>query len=143
MLENGKRVEAEGEEVSLRRRTPIQRSRAIRANKNLRASEREQARAWRDAVMRSTGGLSIISGLPAEEAHHVIPKGVLRRRGLSAHVWDARNGVPLTRREHERHTTRVEPLLLSILPAAAFDFATQHGLEWHVKKHYPTAEVTE
>ena len=121
------------------RRSPIKRSRALR-HRYRKPSEKERARAWRDAVMRSTGGLSVVSGETAHECHHVIAKGFLRQRGLSEHVWDARNGVPLTRREHARHTSRLESIPLGCLPEQVFDFAAAHGLEWYLEKNYATAE---
>lgn len=86
--------------------------------------------------MASTGGRCAVSGAWADDAHHVIPKQSLKRRNLHAHLWDARNGIPLARRVHERHTTAVERIERSALPPAAEEFAAELGLSHLLERYY-------
>lgn len=87
--------------------------------------------------MAASGGRSVLSGEPADECHHVVAKGWLRRNGFAAHVWDPRNGVALTSAEHTAHTSRLRPLPRVALPAQVFDFARELGIEHYLDRHYP------
>jgi 5-methylcytosine-specific restriction endonuclease McrA len=72
------------------------------------------------------------------EAHHVLEKSGLRRAGHGPEVvWDLRNGMPLCRRCHERHTSRVEPVRRRRVPRSAWRFAAQHNLTWLLEQRYP------
>lgn len=84
------------------------------------------------------------------QAHHVIPQQTLRRKardlGLDedALVWDARVGVRLSKRRHERHHSAVEPLRWNELPADRQYFlkmfAIKYGLEDWLARHVPGFE---
>ncbi len=87
--------------------------------------------------MNSTEGRCAISGDWAQDAHHIIPQQSLKWRNLHAHLWDARNGIPLSRRVHERHTTAVERIRRDQLPEAAHEFAAELGLEHLIDRYYP------
>lgn len=74
------------------------------------------------------------------EAHHAIPKRILKRiarsRGLKdgspgwlAIVYDARVGVALPPRVHERHTTHVARIPLEHLPVRVCAAAVGYGRE--------------
>jgi hypothetical protein len=65
---------------------------------------------WRAAVFAAAHGRCIISGTrardlddPRFQAHHILPKRVLRVRGLLSYVWDARNGLWLRADVHAAH----------------------------------------
>lgn len=118
------------------KRSPLHRKTPLRPSRKRKPSERERSGAWRDAVMRASDGLSVLSGEPADECHHAVAKSYLRRHGLGAHVWDPRNGVALTTLEHARHTNRFEVLPLSVLPATVFEFVQQFGFGDYLERHY-------
>jgi hypothetical protein len=81
-------------------------------------------------------------GLPAGvDGHHAIPGRLLRALGLHDYLSDTRNRVPLTRRRHERHESRVEPLTREELPDSVWEFADELGLRWYLEKHYPSREA--
>lgn len=66
------------------------------------------------------------------QGHHVIPKQVLKRTGLSAFLWDVRNGIGLCAYHHERHERQREPVPFDLLPAAAFEFADEIDMRHHL-----------
>lgn len=62
---------------------------------------------WRIACMTDADGRCAVTGHvaqhhddPSFEIHHVIPKGLLRQRGLGAWVWDQRIGLVLREYVH-------------------------------------------
>lgn len=112
------------------KRTPIKPGR--RASRSLQ--ERRRAAAWWDAAMKSTEGRCVVTGRYAEEIHHAIPRQSLRHRGLD--IWDPRNGVPVTRRTHERHTTAVERIPRECLPASVEEYASEIGLTHLLDRYY-------
>ena len=105
-------------------------------------SQRERASAWRSAVMRASDGRCVVTGKNAGAAHHVIPKHLLKKHDLHAHLWDARNGIAVTTRVHDRHHAGLELIPASCLPASVYEFAAEHGLIWFLEKHYATEEVS-
>lgn len=70
-------------------------------------------------------------------AHHIVSQQQLRKQGLSP--WgDARNGVLVTARRHERHHARVEPIHRSELPDEIYAFLTDYPkLQPWFDKTYP------
>ena len=60
------------------------------------------------------------------DAHHLVPARYLRRRGLQAHLWDARNRLWAGRDCcHTAHETRRRPIPRAFLPRAAERFAAE------------------
>jgi hypothetical protein len=114
------------------KRTPLKRSRPRRNGDKVAAQK------WWDAVQAKTGGRCWVNpNVAASDSHHVIEKQTLKRRNLDHAVWDPRNGIPLSRRVHERHSTAVERIPRSVLPAEAFEFAAEFGLMDVLERRYP------
>jgi hypothetical protein len=67
------------------------------------------------------------------EAHHVVPKQTLKQEiDNERHVdvlYDPRNGLALCAICHERHTNASDRVPRSLVPAAAWGFAAEHGFE--------------
>lgn len=95
---------------------------------------KEQRAAWYAAVMAKK--LSVIytadeySQIVAGEkvqlhAHHICSQQLLRRHGIDP--WaDPRNGCPVTKRRHERHHNRTEPIQRSELPLEFWAFLAEY-----------------
>lgn len=105
------------------------------------AEEMVASAAWHLEVMRASDGRCVVTGEKAEECHHVLSQMALKKRGLHAHLWDARNGIALTTRIHARHTTRIAPIPLDLLPKPALEFARELGLEHLIERAYPEQEL--
>jgi hypothetical protein len=119
-----KRIKPPARKAAIKR-TPMKRHRA-----RVEPGKGEAARAFKIAVC---GALD--SPL---EAHHCVPAQNLRRiarsRGLTgpsmwAMVYDPRIAIPLTHREHERHTNRVAVIPAEQLPASVREAAAEYGPE--------------
>lgn len=108
---------------------------------------------WRREVFRVSAGKCIVSGTrarnaddPRFHAHHILAADQLRKRGLHAFVWDARNGLWIAEQPHMahehaggRHRIRREQL-----PASVWLFAGEldvlAGTEWataKLEREYP------
>ena len=75
--------------------------------------------------------------------HHVVPKRLLRDRGLYDRVWDPRNGMLLTPGEHDEHERRRRPIPYDRLSASAIEFANELG-DWavaYLEKTYPSRRL--
>lgn len=112
---------------------------------------------WRREVWRLDGGRSVLSGERVDQeasswvwqAHHGVPKRVLRDRGLFHVVYDPRNGMVLLAREHGRHEHRwvdgaghshVVPW--EKVPARVKAFARELG-QWaedELRRNHPSAD---
>lgn len=105
----------------------------LRTRREVRAAEGPLDPAtWRKCVHDASAGRCIITGTRADghddphfEAHHPLPKRELRARGLHGHVWDARNGVWLVERVHERHESGTARIPRERLPVAVWEFAAE------------------
>jgi hypothetical protein len=64
------------------------------------------------------------------DAHHVISQDKLKRWGLHARLWDARNGIALCRLHHARHELAYQRVPRRLLPRAAWQFAAEIGAEF-------------
>lgn len=71
------------------------------------------------------------------EAHHVLPRRHLARQFPFDVVWDVRNALGLCRFHHGRHEKAFQRVPSSLVPAAAREFAVEHGLEWDMDLEYP------
>lgn len=138
--------------------TPIPKpTRAVKDKQPLRAkpksarsqSEAEQSRAWHAAVLAKRNSViwtaedyPVIAagGKPPVVAHHVVSQQCLRKHGIAPFA-DARNGVPLSKRRHERHHSRIEPLRLDELPDEIHGFLTDHPklLPWFERTYKPVS----
>ena len=103
---------------------------------------RERALGFRSGVLAK--GRCVVTGDVADEAHHVIPKGKLKKiasalddTALDELLYDVRNGVPLTERAHRRHTLAVERVPFEALPPEVHEFAAELELEWYIERFYP------
>jgi hypothetical protein len=128
----------------------VKRGGAIKRKAKRRTPEEiAESLAWHMEVMRQTGDiLTAGDTYPLVlHAHHIIPQQTLRRRAREIGVregellWDARNGVPMSPRRHERHHTGLEPLRWDELPERrryyAQMFAVSYGLEPWLERHMP------
>lgn len=79
--------------------------------------------------------------LRRREAHHVVPAQTLRREHLDAHLYDERNGLSLCQYHHQRHENGTQRIPRAVLPAAAFEFAAELGLDWLIDRMYPETGV--
>ena len=109
--------------------------------KRSRRSPRDRwvPRDWTRRVFEMHGAVCVVTGQRAVQAHHAIPVQTLVQRGLAQHAGDPRNGVPVSKRVHERHEQAVERILVACLPQSVFEFAADHGLEWYLERQqiYP------
>lgn len=82
------------------------------------------------------------SRLSAIQAHHVVDKDYIRRRVSKdpAVVYDPRNGMPVCRRCHEKHTLAVKRLSIRLIPFPAWEFAREHNVEHRIEAHYDPAD---
>lgn len=71
------------------------------------------------------------------DAHHVLPKKLLRSLGRDDLTMDPRNGIPVHRNRHDQHESGYLRLPRSILPPAAIEFAREIDQEWRLDKLYP------
>lgn len=108
-----------------------------------RARDWDAARAWKQTVLEMRGGLSWLSDEPATDPHHIVTRARLRQLapqlGVGAEwlLFDARNGMPLTRDEHANHHSRKRPILMGDLPERVFSFVADYGLQDWLARYYP------
>lgn len=137
----------------LRRRAPLKKTRGPRRSPMWNPN-REDAAAFQAAVLDASRGLDVVTGEPAVDAHHIIPKRAIRRY-VSARVrdgtvskeaapkllrrllWDRRNGLAVSRKTHDEHETRRRPIPRRYLPGSAIAFAQELGLVWMIERDYP------
>jgi hypothetical protein len=83
------------------------------------------------------------------QAHHVVTQEAIRGYVNSLRLplnealdllrrllWDRRNGLPVCRWCHERHTKAVKRLARSLLDSKAWQFAAELNLERHLTRYY-------
>lgn len=72
------------------------------------------------------------------EAHHGIPKSVLKRRGLKHLLWSPSNAICVCAEPcHRQHTQRVKTIPFHRLPFAVYAFAQEHDLLRELEREYP------
>lgn len=139
----------------MKRGGPLRSRRRLAARPKRRtACEAEASALWIDRVLakaardRATGRrVCAVSGVPEFaddplEGHHILPQALLRREagalGVEAEelLWDARNGLPVRRSVHARHTSRKEPIPLAALRPENLEFADALGLRWVLERDY-------
>ena len=105
---------------------------------------------WRQDVADMHGTWCIVCHEPAQDAHHLLTAGSLRRElshlsnpDLEAVLGDPRNGAPVCRTCHERHHSRARPIPRAALRPSVFVFAADHGLEWLLARNYPDNQEDE
>lgn len=106
---------------------------------------------WRRRAWSASGGWCIITRTRADgpedptfDAHHVLPKRLLRRRGLYAYVWDPRNSLWLAQLAHGRHESGFERIPRVFVPPSAWAFVQEldelAGTQWAtetIRRFYP------
>jgi hypothetical protein len=92
--------------------------------------------AWRASVVVGGCVLADDECRGPVQAHHVLPKRVLKREGHEAKLWDQRNGVGLCELHHARVERRIQALPAALIPAGAWAFADEIGLRWWLDRFY-------
>lgn len=96
------------------------------------------ATGWTQRVFVLHGRQCIVCGRRAVQGHHVVPRqAILTARHLSRDerlelAYDARNGVPVCYRCHERHETATERIPFDRLPVSVVEWAVEHGFRQRV-----------
>jgi hypothetical protein len=97
---------------------------------------------FRAAVLERDGGCQRLS--PAcsgrVDAHHLIEKGTLAKRGVPELAADPANGIALCRWHHDAHHNRMCPLGWEHVPARAKDFADALNLTDYLTRVYLVKE---
>lgn len=131
------------------KRTPLRRKPKQRGrNRHFEADANLQRRFWRATAVRGGCVMCRAFPVPAEvrasrfvdlraiQGHHVVYKHHLKHHGHAGRLWDCSNGIGLCRYHHARHHARVEPVPLTLIPAAAVEFAAELGLDWLLAREY-------
>lgn len=139
----------------LRRSGRLVRSKPFKRGKPLRAKPRttpqydaEKKRAFDLAVLRPGGKRAkcAVCGAPADDAHHVLAKQTIKQYALSAGLswdelqdllWDPRNGLPVCRRDHDRHENAFARIPRHCIPGVAWDFADAIEMGHRLDANYP------
>lgn len=103
------------------------------------------ARGWTQRVFTLYGNRCVVCGERAVQGHHAVERSViLSARHLTqtereALAYDARNGVPVCLRDHERHTNAVARIPFACLPPAVVEWALAHGFRGRImdRRIYP------
>lgn len=125
---------------SRRKLRPISdKQRAARAA--LVASQKPLARSWWEHVAKNRP--CVVCGRPDRvQGHHVVSQEALRKVArrfgydLATVLWDRRNGIAVCEGCHSAHTGAKKRLPISVVPAAAFEFADEMGLRWQIERDY-------
>lgn len=118
--------------ASLRRSDGLKRTGRLKTRlKRVPAEERAEERAWKASIRGR--GCEVCSARGEEcdghlEAHHVVEKKTLKKRGLGHLLWDPDNGLCACYRAHRRHTNRTQPIERRLLRPENESFALRHGL---------------
>lgn len=70
------------------------------------------------------------------QAHHVIDKSLLKKRGLHSLIWHQANGMGVCFRAHRRHTNRTQPIERRLLRRDHFEFAALYRLNDALDRRY-------
>ena len=131
---------AKKQRKSARRLRPIS-DRQRAAQDALRAAQKPLTRVWWEAVAK--GKPCVVCGRPDRvQGHHVVSQQAIRKVAkrfgydLATVLWDKRNGIAVCEGCHSAHTGAKKRLPLSVIPAAAFEFADELGLRWQVERDY-------
>jgi cytochrome c553 len=126
------------------RERAIERAREAAAKREQRRRRREArdfpgATGWTGRVFCLYGRSCVVCGEEAVQGHHAVPRQRIladtrktrdERRELA---YDARNGVPICGRCHERHEIGAERIPRKRLPAGVIEWARERGFA-HVLK---------
>ncbi|HVJ27457.1 MAG TPA: HNH endonuclease [Vicinamibacterales bacterium] len=97
-----------------------------------------ETRGWPATVFELYGTDCLSCGARAQQAHHIVPKQVIRRRPYvplevkEQLLYDPANGFPICTRCHEKHELAVERLYFSMLPSPAVEWAVANGFATRV-----------
>jgi hypothetical protein len=120
---------------------PLQRAPWSKTNPKRRKEAKRYPGAigWTQRVLALYGRLCVVCGDPAVQGHHAVPRQRIIRDSRKSDeersflAYDARQGVPVCKRCHERHETATERIPRSTLPAGVVEWAREHGYS-HVLK---------
>lgn len=116
----------------MRRAEQLKRTSAIKRGRRCRTDRRHSTRFWEAARDQRVCAVTHTAG--PWDAHHVIEKQELRRRGVD--VWDPRNALRVIKPVHERHTLAVKRIPLRCLTDENLRFAFEvMGLAAHPYLH--------
>jgi hypothetical protein len=157
-LQRKKKLKAAGIKTGKppQRRTPLKRTgfAAYRATKSRLDAQAHAA--WRSKVVRGRCVMCVWLGKSRDahyeyDPHHVLPARYIRRyvrslrlpadeaaRLMRSLLYDPRNGICLDRRCHEKHETAFLPVPREAIPAKAWQFTRELGLEWVLDRLYPS-----
>jgi hypothetical protein len=138
----------------LKRGKPLKQGKGLKRGKALRSKPRTEPqydldlkRSFDLAVLKPAGKRAkcIVCGAPADDAHHVISKQAIKNYALGEGLswdelqrllWDARNGVPVCRLDHDRHENAFARIPRHALPARCWDFADALELGHRIDENY-------
>jgi hypothetical protein len=125
------------------RRTSLRRTGGLKPGKKGFRTYEWQAE-FRAAVLERDGGCVVADWrcYGVLDAHHIIEKGTLHKRGMAERAADPDGGVCLCRYHHVQHHARIYPLTWEHVPTRAKDFADGLGLLELLARTYPTREDT-
>jgi hypothetical protein len=126
-----------------RARNAQREAKALLAGRRVPKNRREDrwlpgATGWTQRVFALYGRRCIVCGARAVQGHHVVPRqAILTARHLSEDerrqlAYDARQGVPVCARCHERHETAAERIPFDRLPGTVVEWAVEHGFRQRV-----------
>lgn len=103
------------------------------------------ARGWTQRVFALYGRKCVVCGRRAVQGHHAVERSViLSARHLTQQerellAYDARQGVPVCVRCHERHTLAVARIPFECLPPPVVEWALEHGFRSRImdRRIYP------
>lgn len=99
-------------------------------------------RGFTQRVFTLYGRKCVVCRRRAAQAHHVIPKRTLKARQEPAEtLGDARNGVPVCVRCHERHEGATRRICRDELPLGVIAWAYANNFGWYIDdvRYYPPA----
>ena len=107
-----------------------ERSRERRAKRTLKLSK-----AKAQVALERSRGRCVVCGGPAQDPHHVLPKGKW------PHLADvAANIVWVCRRDHDLHERAMARIPRQALSPETLRLARREGLMWYIEATYPTED---
>jgi hypothetical protein len=145
----------------LERSTPLRSVSQLKARQKRKPlfDERAMREVWHDHVLalapkrRGHRVCPVCDQVPSTEnpfeAHHVLPKAAIKKfvaglqlakpeaaERLARLLWDFRNGLPVCRRCHSRHTSAYKRITIVLLTRKHRQFARELGLEHLLEQTY-------
>jgi hypothetical protein len=122
----------------------VRRTLGFKPQRHVRRAAEEQrvAETFRRDVYHRAEGRSQLTGAVdyPMDPHHAIPKAVLKRVAPEL-LWDADNGMLLTRQEHDDHHYGNTRISFEQLPDYIVRFAERHDLVLYLEQAHPRRET--